>query len=172
MPPTFRRARRLLIALFRDDENVLFLAAIEAVLRLVAKFLAVGMVFVTLVLVFDLGRTLLRDFMSPPQRGFSLETLAIFGLFLNVLIALEILENIGAYLRTHAVQLELVVATSLTAVARKIIIFDSKKSSGSFDLAGLALAIIALAISYWIVRHLNRTPHPTSPQDPGKGKDE
>ncbi|MGQ9865128.1 MAG: phosphate-starvation-inducible PsiE family protein [Pseudanabaenaceae cyanobacterium] len=169
MPPPFRRARRLLIALFRDDDNVMFLAAIEAVLRLVAKFLAVGMVLVTLVLVVDLGRTLLRDFLRPPHGGFSLETLAIFGLFLNVLIALEILENIGAYLRTHAVQLELVVATSLTAVARKIIIFDSKKSSGSFDLGGLALAIVALALSYWIVRHLNRTP--PSAQDPGKGKD-
>ncbi|MDZ4784505.1 MAG: phosphate-starvation-inducible PsiE family protein, partial [bacterium] len=78
----------------------------------------------------------------------------IFGLFLNILIALEILENITAYLRNHVIQLELVIVTSLTAVARKIIIFDGSKSTGT-DLTGLAFAIFALSVSYWIVRSVN-----------------
>jgi len=47
--------------------------------------------------------------------------------FLNVLIALEILENITAYLRKHVVQVELVIVTSIIAVARKIIILDFEK---------------------------------------------
>jgi len=60
-------------------------------------------------------------------------------LFLNVLIALEILENITAYLRKHIIQVELVIVTSIIAVARKIIILDFEKTPGT-DLIGLALA--------------------------------
>jgi uncharacterized membrane protein (DUF373 family) len=78
----------------------------------------------------------------------------IFGLFLNVLIALELLENLTAYLKKHVVQVELVVVTSIIAVARKIILLDFEKTSG-IDLIGLAIAIFALAISYWIIRRLN-----------------
>lgn len=52
------------------------------------------------------------------------------------------------------VQVELVIVTSLIAVARKIIIFDFSKYSG-MELIGLSLAIFALAISYWIIRLVN-----------------
>jgi uncharacterized membrane protein (DUF373 family) len=78
----------------------------------------------------------------------------IFGLFLNVLIALELLENLTAYQKKHVVQVELVVVTSIIAVARKIILLDFEKTSG-IDLIGLGIAIFALAISYWILRRLN-----------------
>ncbi|PMB42507.1 hypothetical protein CEN47_01240, partial [Fischerella thermalis CCMEE 5319] len=75
----------------------------------------------------------------------------IFGLFLNILIALEILENITGYLKKHVLQVELVIVTSLIAVARKIIILDLEKVSG-IDIIGLGIALLALSISYWIVR--------------------
>jgi uncharacterized membrane protein (DUF373 family) len=41
----------------------------------------------------------------------------------------------------------------LIAVARKIIIFDLQKYSGT-DLIALALAILALSISYWLIRRV------------------
>ena len=75
-------------------------------------------------------------------------------MFLNILIALEILENITAYLRKHVVQVELVIVTSLIAIARKIIILDLTKVKG-IDIIGLATAILALSISYWIIRTSN-----------------
>ncbi|MEL6320166.1 MAG: phosphate-starvation-inducible PsiE family protein, partial [Cyanobacteria bacterium J06626_14] len=78
----------------------------------------------------------------------------LFGLFLNILIALEVLENITAYLKRHVVQVELVIVTSLTAIARKIIIFDFEKAGGP-ELIGLGVAIFGLSVSYWIVRRLN-----------------
>jgi uncharacterized membrane protein (DUF373 family) len=59
------------------------------------------------------------------------------------------MENVTAYLRQHSVQLKLVVITALTAVARKIVIFDTKADG---DIAGLAIAVLCLSISYWIVR--------------------
>jgi len=97
---------------------------------------------------------LVTQLFSPPYGFFSISLIEIFGLFLNVLIALEILENITAYLRNHAIQLELVIVTTLTAVARKIIIFD--KPSGA-DLTSLAIAIFTLSISYWIIRSVNKS---------------
>ncbi|AFY71029.1 hypothetical protein Pse7367_2775 [Thalassoporum mexicanum PCC 7367] len=122
---------------------------------LVAKLLAIAMFFVIAVAVFDLFFVLTQELGHEPSFGFLEESLIeIFGVFLNVLIALEILENITSYLRNHAVQLELVIVTSLTAVARKIIVF--KGSTEGIDLNGLAFAILALSISYWIIKRTNR----------------
>ena len=117
---------------------------------------AFAMVIVILVTVIDLGIVLYRSLLITDSSGFFKTTLTeIFGLFLSVLIALEILENITAYIRRHVVQVELVIATALTAVGRKLIILDLEKVSG-VSLIGLALAIIALSVSYYIVRSVHR----------------
>lgn len=75
---------------------------------------------------------------------------------MDILITLEILENITAYLRKHVIQVELVIVTSLIAVARKLIILDMEKITG-IELIGLAIAIFALSISYLIIRNTNNT---------------
>jgi uncharacterized membrane protein (DUF373 family) len=136
------------------NETTRFLNAIDWVIRLVAKVLAIIMVFVTLISVLELIVYLVKDLFDPSKLFFSSDILKIFGLFLNALIAIEILENITAYLKKHRVQLELVVATALTAVARKLVVFDSKGGGG--DLTGLALAVLSLSISYWIVHSINQ----------------
>lgn len=123
----------------------------------VSKILSIAMVLVIIVIIIDLISYLITylgaELVSSrnPDLFFGKTLLDIFGLFLSVLIALEILENITAYLRKHVVQVELVIVTSLTAVARKIIILDLKEVSG-VSLIGLAIAILALSISYFIVK--------------------
>ena len=134
------------------DEN--FLNLIKKIENLVSKALSVAMVIVIIVAVCDLGIVLAKQLFTPPYGFLGRTLIEIFGLFLNVLIALEILENITAYLRKHVVQVELVIVTSIIAVARKIIILDFEKTSG-IDLIGLAIAIFSLAISYWIIRRTN-----------------
>jgi uncharacterized membrane protein (DUF373 family) len=117
--------------------------------------MAIALIFVIFIALFDLLRLLTYDlFFTDPKLVFTVPLLKIFGMFLNVLIALELMENITAYLRQHVIQLELVVITALTAVARKIVIFDSKADG---DLTGLAVAVLSLSISYWIVRNQNQT---------------
>lgn len=143
---------------FGSDES--FLAALKKVETLVSKTLSIAMVGVLLTTVIELCLFLIKEIIfnnsfAEPDKFFSVTIIKIFGLFLNVLIALEVLENITAYLKKHVVQLELVVVTSLTAVARKIIIFDFTKSGG-FELIALAASIFALSISYWIVRRATR----------------
>lgn len=138
-----------------SDEN--FVALLKRSESIVAKVLSLAMIVVLIIASIDLWRVLVYELLfEEPYGFFATSLIEIFGLFLNVLIALEVLENIAAYLRKHVVQLELVIVTSLTAVARKIIIFDSKGASG-FELVGLGFAIIALAASYWIVKRVQRS---------------
>ncbi|MBF1988362.1 phosphate-starvation-inducible PsiE family protein [Fischerella thermalis] len=132
-----------------QDEN--FMHLIENIEVLVSKILSVMMVVVIFVAVFDLGIFLLKELFDTPYGKFNKTLFTIFGLFLNILIALEILENITGYLKKHVLQVELVIITSLIAVARKIIILDLEKVSG-IDIIGLGIALLALSISYWIVR--------------------
>ena len=133
-----------------------FLKGIHILENLVSKVLTLALALVILVSIFDLLVILAFDLFSGTTVGFFDQTLIeIFGLFLNVLIALELLENITAYLKKHILQVELVVVTALIAVSRKIIIFDLKKFDSS-DLLSLAIAIFALSISYWMVKTVNK----------------
>lgn len=142
----------------RSGKDEAFLGFVEEIESIVSKILSVAMIFVILIAVFDLGVLLVQEIMNPSIAKFNEVLVNLFGLFLNILIALELLENITAYLRKHVIQVELVIVTSLIAVARKIIILDFDKVDG-IELIGLAIAISSLAISYWLIRNMNSKPH-------------
>ncbi len=151
-----KKVRNFIRSMSKLWEEEKFLNITEGVETIVAKILTIALLIVILVALVDLMFVLSQIlFQSPPSGFFNQTILEVFGLFLNILIALELLDNITAYLRKHIFQVELVIATSLIAVARKIIIFDLKKYSNT-DLISLAVAIFALSISYWLVRRLNR----------------
>ncbi len=146
------RARQLIDQL----KNETFLLRLHQFEGSISKVLSVGMVVVILAIVFDLAVVLVQAiFTTGPGTFLGQTVIDIFGLFLTVLIALEILENITAYIQKHVVQVELVIATALTAVGRKFIILDLTKVSGT-TLIGLGIAIFALSISYWLVRASHR----------------
>ncbi|MDZ8080128.1 MAG: phosphate-starvation-inducible PsiE family protein [Nostoc sp. SerVER01] len=143
--------RRLLKRILGTTTDENFMHLIENIEVLVSKVLSLLMVVVILVAIGDLGIFIFKELFTAPYGKFNTTLYKIFGLFLNVLIALEILENITAYLRKHVFQVELVIVTSLIAVARKIIILDLEKVGG-IDIIGLGIAILALSISYLIIR--------------------
>jgi uncharacterized membrane protein (DUF373 family) len=147
------RAKRLLDQLQNDT----FLSRLHQFEGSISKVLSLGMVIVILAIVFDLAVVLVQAiFLTAPGTFLGQTVIDLFGLFLTVLIALEILENITAYIQKHVVQVELVIATALTAVGRKFIILDLDKVSGT-TLIGLGIAIFALSISYWLVRTTHRS---------------
>jgi len=77
----------------------------------------------------------------------------LLGELLTLLIAIEVLENITAYLRQHTIQLELVLATALTALARKVIVLDkSDMEDPALLIVALGAAIVFLSAGYWMVR--------------------
>ncbi|MDB9523494.1 phosphate-starvation-inducible PsiE family protein [Dolichospermum circinale CS-1225] len=135
-----------------SDKN--FIHIIEIVEVIVSKILSLLMMIVIFATVFDLAIFVLKEIFFSEKDYLSQTLFKIFGLFLNVLIALEILENITAYLKKHVLQVELVIVTSLIAIARKIIILDLKATEG-IDIIGLGIAILSLSISYLIIRSSN-----------------
>jgi uncharacterized membrane protein (DUF373 family) len=139
-----------------SDES--FLGWISQIEVILAKILSIFMVIVILVTVIDLGVFLVRDLLTHSWGRFSNALFEIFGLFLNILIALELLANITAYLRKHVAHVELVIVTALIAVARKLIILDLDKTAG-LDLIALGIAIFAISISYWIVHRVSAKSH-------------
>lgn len=148
-----RRTFQKLKEMGRDDNFLHFLEIVEI---WVSKVLSALMIVVILYATFDLIVFIFRQLLVSEFKNVFKSTLfKTFGLFLNILIALEILENITAYLKKHVVQVELVVVTSLIAVGRKIIILDIDKTSG-LDIIGLGVAVLSLSISYWIIRSSNR----------------
>jgi uncharacterized membrane protein (DUF373 family) len=135
------------------DKN--FLKVIHITENLVSKVLSLALIIVIFVSLADLVIVLSKDLFVFEALGFFSTTLIeIFGFFLNILIALELLENITVYLRKHIVQLELVLITALIAVARKIIIFDPKQYD-KINLISLGIAALCLSASYWLVRYTN-----------------
>jgi uncharacterized membrane protein (DUF373 family) len=155
-------SNRIVRAIRHATSDESFLAGLKRVESWVSKILSIAMIAILLAAVFELclfltQEILQNDAFSNPDKFFSVTLIKIFGLFLNILIALEVLENITAYLKKHVVQLELVIVTSLTAVARKIIIFDFSKLGG-VELIGLAIAVLALSYSYSLVRRMNVPP--------------
>jgi uncharacterized membrane protein (DUF373 family) len=154
------RLLRKLAAILHEDEK--FLHTVESIEAIVSKILSIGMIFVTFIAIGHLSYALIEKLLltveRPSNDSFNTTLFELFGLFLNVLIALEILENITAYLRKHVIQVELVIVTSLIAVSRKIIILDLEKKSSS-DLIALAVAVFSLSVGYAIVHQTNRTNH-------------
>jgi uncharacterized membrane protein (DUF373 family) len=137
---------------FTSDKSFIYLIEITEVI--VSKLLALLMLIVIFACLADLAIFIFQEILSPEVSGFSQTLFKTFGLFLNVLIALEILENITGYLKKHVLQVELVIVTSLIAIARKIIILDLKVTEG-LEIIGLGFAILALSISYFIIRSSN-----------------
>ena len=151
---------RLLRRLTSSMKDERFIHNLESLESLISKALSIAMVTVLVIAVVDLFIALgsfavSSETFSDPENFFSKTLFEIFGYFLDILIALEIMENITAYLKRHVVQVELVIVTSLTAIARKIIIFDFDKLGGP-ELLGLAAGIFSLSVSYWIVKQTIR----------------
>ena len=78
----------------------------------------------------------------------------VLGQVLELLIAIEVLENITAYLKDHHIQVELVLATAITALARKIIVMPEPTAAVDKPLLviSLGVACLSLCAAYWLVQ--------------------
>jgi uncharacterized membrane protein (DUF373 family) len=78
--------------------------------------------------------------------------LALLDQLLLLLIGLEVLQNLAAYLRDHSIHTELVVLTALTAVARKVIVMPPGSDKDPMALVAAGIVIICLALAYTLLR--------------------
>ena len=139
-----------------DDKR--FLRLIDGAERLVAKILGLLLLVVLAVATVQLVVHVYWAFINPQTPWMGEKLTQVLGDLLNLLIALEVLQNITSYLRRHTVQIELVLITAITAVARKVIVLPPGAESKPQLLAGLGVAALALAAAYWLVGSINRRP--------------
>jgi len=110
------------------------------------------MMVAVLVSTVELAVILFQELMKPPAFLLNIEEmLEVFGFFLMVLIGLELLESIKAYLVEDRVHAEVVFLVAIVAMSRKVIIVDYKDITPEM-LYGIAAVIIALAGGYFLVR--------------------
>jgi len=110
------------------------------------------MMVAVLVSTVELAVILYQELIKPPMFLLHInEMLEVFGFFLMVLIGLELIETIKAYLEEDRVHAEIVFLVALVAVSRKVIIMDYKELSPEM-LYGMSGMIIALGIGYFLVR--------------------
>lgn len=124
---------------------------LHQVIRQAVRFLAILMVLIILWGILDVLYVLYKELIAPPFLLLNIsDLLNTFGAFLAVLIAIEIFVNITLYLRDDVIHVNLVVATALMAIARKVIVFDFKIISADYILATAAV-VLALGITYWLI---------------------
>jgi uncharacterized membrane protein (DUF373 family) len=133
--------------------------------RIIVTALIVMMVVTILLATIELGWLIIKDIITPPVILLEIdELLDIFGLFLLVLLGIELVSTLKTYLTENEVHVEVVFAVALIAIGRKVIILDVKELS-SLSLIGIASIIISLSVGYFLVK---RAFHGKDSKDPGK----
>ncbi len=130
----------------------------------VEKYIAVALLGLMAIIVasatVEVAYVVATNIYKPPGFFIGVEDLfQIFGMFLMVLIGLELMTSIRDYLRDSRIHAELMLLVAMTAVTRKVVILDA----GEIDpmmMFGIGFMIIALAVGYYLVRRSSVEPKP------------
>ncbi|MEX0588317.1 MAG: phosphate-starvation-inducible PsiE family protein [Cyanobium sp.] len=125
-----------------------------------AKLLGLVLLLVMAAATFQLIGVVALAVIQPETPWLAGKLNAVLGDLLTLLIAVEVLQNITSYLRRHVVQIELVLLTAMTAVARKVIVLPPGAENKPQLLGGLGIAVLALAAAFWLVRSVNNRKPP------------
>jgi uncharacterized membrane protein (DUF373 family) len=122
--------------------------------RVIAIALLILMGIVVISAAVEVGYEIFTSMLEPP--GFFLgvsELLDVFGLFLMVLIGLELMTSIHMYLDDQTIHAEMMFLVALTAVTRKIVILDTSDIDPLL-VFGMGFLLIALSGGYYLVRKI------------------
>ncbi|ACI20443.1 MULTISPECIES: phosphate-starvation-inducible PsiE family protein [Thermodesulfovibrio] len=119
----------------------------HALIVVIIFLLALVLLLATVELIYVIA----KDIISPPFFLLELdELLEIFGVFMLVIIGIELFESIiKTYLKEGVDHVKVVLAVAMIAIARKVIILDVKEIS-SLTMLGIAAIILALSIGYYL----------------------
>jgi uncharacterized membrane protein (DUF373 family) len=138
---------------------------LETLLTKVQKFTVLALAGMLAVVVFlstlHLGVLIAEEVWQPPRFLIRVQgLLEIFGYFLLVLIGVELLETLKAYLKKDVIHIRVVLEVALIAMARKVIIEEPNTVPG-LTLLGIAALILALGIAFHVERQAKREPTPS-----------
>jgi uncharacterized membrane protein (DUF373 family) len=133
-------------------------------LELVNKFerfvYAALMFLLMVVLLFALGELcnlIIVNLTNPPPGLLENHELTnVLGVFLLILIGVELLDTIKAYFLENAIHFEIVILLAVVAIARKVILLDPAASPNpefvGMELIGIGVVIVGLAAAYFLIK--------------------
>ena len=120
--------------------------------NVISFILVILMGIVVISATIELAVVLYKGLTEPP--GFFLglsELFDLFGLFMMVIIAIELMSSIYMYCVNKVIYIEMMFLIAITAVTRKIVVLD-QTSIESLTVVGLAAVLIALVAGYYVVK--------------------
>jgi len=136
-------------------QDVNYLQLVDRSEQSLAKLLGIVLLVVLVAGTVQLMSVVVVAVLQPDTPWLGSKLNAVLGDLLTLLIAVEVLQNVTSYLRRHVVQIELVLLTAMTAVARKVIVLPPGAENKPQLLGGLGIAVLALAAAFWLVRSVN-----------------
>ncbi len=120
--------------------------------RIIVGSLVVMMMVAILIATGELAVLLIKDIVQPPLNLLTIgELLEVFGFFMVILIGIELLDTVKAYVTEQHVRVESVLLVAIIALARKVIVLDLKDYPPTTLLA-LAALLLALSAGYFFLR--------------------
>ncbi len=118
--------------------------------KLNAFLLGILLIVVVALSTLHLAVLIAQEIWKPPRFLIPVQgLLEIFGFFLLILIGLELIQSLKAYLKRDVVHVRLVLEVALIAIARKIIILEPNSAAGT-TMLGVAALVFALAVAYYL----------------------
>jgi len=133
---------------------------LETLLTRVQKFtvlaLAAMLCVVVILSTLHLGVLIAEEVWAPPRFLIRVQgLLEIFGYFLLVLIGVELIETLKAYLKKDVIHIRVVLEVALIAMARKVIVEEPNTVPG-LTLFGIAALILALGVAYYFEHQVHK----------------
>ncbi len=131
-----------------QDYLALFKRIVIYTVMAMIALLIVAIVYTMGVLMFDLVTD--PDFIFTTKG----EVLGFIGFFFLAVIALEVMDILHQYTKTHVIHVEVVILVALTSVARELIVFDYEHDDGIL-IAGVGVLVASLAVSYYFIKKVH-----------------
>ena len=143
------------------------MSAIKKFQKIIVLVLVSFMAVVLLLSTIELAWIIVKDVITPPVFLLEIdELLEIFGLFMLVLIGIELLDTIAkTYMGETTDHAQIVITVAIIAIARKVIILDVKDLSG-LALLGIAAIILALSLGYYLMKKRDGAPEKSEDSHP------
>ena len=120
--------------------------------KFLAAVLLILIAAVAMIAEAELGYLLYIDMTSPHGLLMGLnELFEIFGMFLMVLIAIELMSSIYMYMKDKSVHVEMMLLIAITALTRKVVILD-KETTDPMAMLGIAALLGTLVGGYYLVK--------------------
>ncbi|MFA7490980.1 MAG: phosphate-starvation-inducible PsiE family protein [Mariniphaga sp.] len=145
------------------------------------KFIERGIIYILIMMMamililatVELGYFLVKNIIQSEFLLLDLDDLMeLFGVFLLVLIGIELLDTIKVYLRQNQVHVEVVILVAIIALARKIVVLEIEELPGE-KIIGLGILIISLSVAYFLIKKaglmvfdfVDKNQSPPTPED-------